>query len=188
MVKNSSSINLLKSDKNETLEQVMNWSLTIGRILIIGVELIALLAFLYRFSLDSQLQDLSTQIKQRQTIVDFQKQNENTYRNLQQRLKLISDTSVSGAQTVKIYYDILGFAPAGMIFNNVTLSDNNILIEANINSITPLGIFTNVLKKYSSVESISIDKIQNNTTSSTITANISINLKKKGVANAASAN
>ncbi len=188
MVKNSSSINLLKIDKNETLEQIMNWSLTVGRILIIGVELIALLAFLYRFSLDSQLQDLNTQIKQRQTIVAFQKQNENTYINLQQRLKLISDTSASGAQTVKIYYDILNLTPAGMILNNVTLSDNNILIEANISSITPLGVFTNTLKKYPSVESISIDKIQNNTTSSTITANISINLKTKGETNAASAN
>ena len=146
MVKNSSSINLLKRDKSETLEQIINWSLTIGRILIISVELIALLAFLYRFSLDTQLQDLNTQIKQRQTIVAFQKQNENTYRNLQQRLKLVSDTSSSAIQTVKTYYDILSFAPAGMTFNNSTLSDNTISIEANITSIAPLGIFTNILK------------------------------------------
>jgi len=188
MVKNPSSINLLKSDKNETLEQIINWVLTIGRVLVISVELIALLAFLYRFSLDSQLQDLNTQIKQRQTIVAFQKQNEDTYRNLQQRLKLISDTSISETQTVKIYYDILSFAPTGMTFNNVALSDNNILIEVNVDSIAPLGVFTNILKKYPSVESISVDKIQNNTTGSTITATISITLKTKGVAHATSTN
>lgn len=188
MAKNSSSINLLKKDKNETLEQVINWSLTIGRILIISVELVALLAFLYRFSLDAQLQDLNTQIKQRQTIVAFQQKNEDNYRNLQERLKLISDTSKSGTQIIKTYYDIVGFAPSGMTFNSISLLGNTITIEANINSITPLGIFTNNLKKYPAIESVSIDKIQNNTLNSSITTSISIILRKKGVVSEVSAN
>src|ERR1035437_3785993 len=100
MAKNSASINLLRNDKKETVEHIINWAVTIGRILIVVVELAALAAFLYRFTLDSQLQDLHSKIKQEQTILEVQKKNEDTYRNLQDRLSLISSFSKNGEKNL----------------------------------------------------------------------------------------
>src|SRR5476651_2190356 len=101
MAKRSTSINLLKSNKNETLEQVINWSLSIGRFLVIGVELIALGAFLFRFTLDRQIIDLHALIKNKQIIVADLKDSEATYRNLQDRLTIAASFSNVGAGQVK---------------------------------------------------------------------------------------
>ena len=187
MVKKAASINLLKKDKNETLEQIINWSLTIGRVLVIVVELVALGAFLYRFTLDNQLQELHTNIKQKQEIVAFQKENEDTYRNLQDRLTIISSFATKGSETTKIFKDIVGFAPNGMTFTNVNLFEGGIRIEANVTSVEPLTVFVNALKTYPATDTVSIDKIENKTASAIITVSITVTFKQGG-ADAASVN
>lgn len=188
MAKNSVSINLLKADKNQTLSQITNWALGAGRVLIVLVELIALAAFLYRFVLDNQLQEINSKIKQEQAVVSLQKDNERKYRNLQDRLSVISSLSQNGTQTVKVYKDMLGFAPLGMSFTNVSLSDTGIRVEANVSSAYPLAVFINSLKSYSLVDTVSIDKIENKTASAFITVSISVTLKKQGGTNADSDN
>ncbi len=177
MAKTSASINLLKTNKNEGLSQIVNWALTIGRVLIITVELIALSAFLYRFVLDNELQKLQTKIKEEQAIVSSQKTNEDAYRNLQDRLAVISSFSKSGSQNTKIFKDIISFAPIGMTFTNVTLSQETVHIEANVNSVIPLSVFIGKLKAYPSIDTISIDKIENKTANAVITVGITTTLK-----------
>lgn len=188
MAKNSASINLLKNDKNQTVSQVVNWALGIGKVLIIVVELIALSAFLYRFVLDNQIRDIQTKIKQEQAIVLSQKKNEETYKNLQERLSVISMVSDESKKITKTYKDILSFAPLGMNFTNVSLSDTGFRIEANVSSVYPLAVFINSLKKYPQIDTISIDKIENKTASSFITVSISVTLKEKGGISATTGN
>lgn len=185
MAKKSASINLIKTDKKEAINQVVNWALTIGRALVIFVEIIALSALLYRFILDNQLRDIHTKIKQEQAILESQKKNEEVYKNLQDRLSVISSVSDKGGESVKIFKDIVSFAPLGMTFSNISLTENAIRIEANVSSIYPLSLFINSLKTYKNVESVSIDKIENKTTNAVINVSISVGLKQKGVVNAA---
>ena len=188
MAKKSATINLLKNDKNQAVSQVVNWALGVGRILIIVVELIALSAFLYRFVLDNQIRDIQTKIKQEQAIVSSQKKNEDIYKNLQERLSVISTISDQSKKTTKTYKDIISFAPLGMNFTNVSLSDTGFRIEANVSSVYPLAVFINALKKYPQIETISIDKIENKTASAFITVSVSITLKGNGGINAAASN
>ncbi|HYM64921.1 MAG TPA: hypothetical protein VES68_00325 [Candidatus Sulfotelmatobacter sp.] len=188
MVKKSTSINLLKNEKNQTINQILNWALGIGRVLIIIVELVALAAFLYRFVLDNQIQDIQTKIKQEQIIVTSQKKNEDTYRNLQERLSVISSFASQSTNTVRILKDIIGFAPLGMNFTNVSLSDTGLRLEANVSSVYPLAVFINSLKKYPLIETISINKIENKTASAYISVSISITFKGNGGINASTSN
>lgn len=180
MVKKSASINLIKKDKGETINQITNWAQTIGRILIIVVQIITLSALVYRFFLDNQLRNIHTKIKQDQQVLESLKSNEATYRNLQERLDLIASVSDRGGENVKIFKDIVGLAPIGMSFSNVTLAENGIRIEANVSSIYPLSIFINSLKKYNNIDSVSINKIENKTSSALITVSITVTLKQKG--------
>lgn len=179
MVKKSPSINLVKTDKNETINQLVNWALGVGRTLIIVVELIALSAFLYRFILDSQLRNIHDKIKQEQVIISQQKKNEATYTNLQERLSLASSLSDQAKNSNKIFEDILNFAPIGLTFSNVTLTDNSLKISSSVNSVYPLSDFVNSLKNYPKVESVSIDKIENKTAGASINVSISVTLKKE---------
>jgi Tfp pilus assembly protein PilN len=183
MAKFSASINLLEN-KNKTLDLIVSWALTIGRALVILVELVALGAFLYRFSLDNQLQDLRTKVKQQQAIVAYQSASESKYRNLQDRLTLISSVSKNSIQDLKIFKDIIALAPGGFTFTTLDLTVEQAHIEASVNSVSALSDFINKLKAYSSINSVSLDKIQNDTAKGTITAGITANFKGQGGVNA----
>lgn len=188
MAKNFVSINLLRNDNKETVEHVINWVLTIGRVLVIVVELAALAAFLYRFTLDNQLENLHTKIKQEQAIVAFQKNSEDTYRNLQNRLSIASSYSKSAEISEKILKDIVSFAPNGMTFTTIDFSSDGVRIEANVDSVTPLSYFINKLKSYSLIDTVSLDKIESKTSGSVITVGISTTFKTQKGANAVSNN
>lgn len=185
MAKFSASINLLEN-KSKTLDLVVAWALTIGRVLVIIVELVALGAFLYRFSLDNQLQGLQTKIKQEQAIVVYQKDSESKYRNLQERLALISSVSKDSVKNLKIFKDIVVLAPNGFIFKTLDLSEEKAQLEANVNSVIALSSFIDKLKAYPPVDSVSLDKIQNDTANATITVGITVIFKKQGGINALS--
>lgn len=188
MAKNSAPINLLRNNNKETIEHVINWAVTIGRVLVIVVELAALTAFLYRFTLDNQLEGLHTDIKSKQAIVVSLKKSEDTYRNLQDRLVVAASFSKSAKNSVKIFKDVVSFAPNGMTFNTITLSSTGIHIEANVNSVFPLSLFIGKLKSYSLIDTVSLDKIENKTSSAVISVGISTTFKRQGGTNAISNN
>ena len=176
MQKNSPSINLLKKQTN-LVDRFINWALTIGRLVVILTEIVALSAFIYRFSLDRQLIDLHSKITQEQAIVNYLKDNEKTYRNLQDRLAVAANYAVLGTNRLKIFNDIIGFAPKGMTFNNLSLSEDRLKIDANIDSVSSLSTFVNSIKNYSAINSVSIDKIENKPSSAVITISITATLK-----------
>lgn len=185
MAKPSASINLL-ANREKTLDLIVNWALTIGRVLVIVVEVVAIAAFLYRFSLDNQLQDLRTKIKQAQAIVIYQKDSENKYRNLQDRLAVASTFSDTSNKEVKIFKDIASFAPSGFSFRILDVSEQKLQIEATVNSVSALSSFVDKLKNYAPVDSVSLDKIENNTSNATISVGITATFKKQGGKNALS--
>jgi Tfp pilus assembly protein PilN len=183
MAKFSASINLLE-DKNKTLDLIISWALTFGRALVIIVEVVALGAFLYRFSLDNQLQTQQAKIKQEQAIVAYQKASEIKYRDLQTRLALASSVSKESTQDLKAFKDIIALAPNGFSFTLLSLNNNKIQIEATSTSVVALSGFIDKLKAYPNINSVSLDKIQNDTANATITVGISAILKGQGGTNA----
>jgi hypothetical protein len=176
MQKNPPSINLLKK-QTSLIDRFANWALTVGRLLVILTEIVALSAFIYRFSLDRQLIDLHSKINQEQAIVNYLKDNEKTYRNLQDRLAAATNYSALGENRFKVFSDIVSFAPRGMSFNNLSLYEDRVRIDANVDSVLSLSTFVNSLKNYSAIDSVSIDKIENKPSSAVITINITAKLK-----------
>lgn len=176
MQKNSASINLLKK-QTSLIDRFVNWALTIGRLLVIVTEVVALSAFIYRFSLDRQLIDLHSKITQEQAIVNYLKDNEKTYRNLQDRLSIATTYSTLAVSRFKIFHDIAGFAPVGMSFNNLALYEDRVRVDANADSVSSLSIFVNSIKNYPEIDSVSIDKIANKASSAVITITLTAMLK-----------
>lgn len=183
MPKDASSINLVKR-RVSFVDKFITWTLSIGRAVVILTEIIALSAFLYRFSLDRQLIDIHSKIKQEQTIVNYSKSSEDKYRNLQDRLTLISSLSTAASQKVNIIKDIVSFTPSGISFNTFTVYEDRVKIDATFNQASLLGTFVDSLKKYPLIESVSIDKIENKPSTSQIIVSILGTFKQKGGKNA----
>ena len=108
-----------------------------------------------------QLIDLHSKIKQEQAIVEYLKDNETTYRNLQSRLSLAAKLAKQGDTNIKILNDIIGFAPQGIVFDNLDFSGKSLKIDVEAQSINALSTFIDSLKKYPITDKVGLDQIEN---------------------------
>lgn len=177
----SPSINLLGPNVS-FVDRFVNWALTIGRVVVILTEVIALGAFLYRFSLDRQLIDLHSKIKQEQAVVTYLKPNEEIYRNLQKRLTLAQSLSQQSKDKIKILNDVVGFAPQNFTFNAITLQEDRIKMSVTTGLVSSLSDFVKALKSYSLVSGVIVDKIESHPSSANITVSITGLLKQQNYA------
>jgi len=178
MVKKSPAINLLKDQSGNYVDRFVNWALSVGRVVVILTEVIALSAFLYRFSLDRQLIDLHTAIKQKQAVVIYLKENEETYRNLQNRLSLSTNLSKTGAEKTDTLKDIIAFTPVGVTFNSIAVQEDRVRIEAFAASASPLSDLVKAFKNYSKILNVIVEKIENRPSSASVNMSITATLKK----------
>lgn len=173
-----SSINLVKGKNKSFFDKLIKWAFTVGRLIIILTEGLALTTFLYRFSLDRDLVDLHDKITQKQAIVKMLKNNEYKYRNLQERLAVARTLSNSSQNIPSFFKGILGKKPNGLEINNFIFSKDYAKFEASARSVKPISVFLNEIKKHTDVKTVSLDRIENRTSTSTITVNITVYLKK----------
>ncbi|MCL5746850.1 MAG: hypothetical protein M1277_01030 [Patescibacteria group bacterium] len=175
---NLPSINLIRKEGVSFFDSFLNWVLTYGRFLVIVTELIALSAFLYRFSLDRKLSDLRDQIKQKQAVVDLLKNNENTYRNLQDRLSEIALLGDSAVTKAKIIKNIISLVPYGFFIDTITESSSSIMVSGHATSSQALLVFIDRLKNYQYTDSVNLTNIENKTAQASLAVTISVLLKK----------
>ena len=173
----NTTINLVRGRKPHIFDQFVGWALSIGRVVVILTELVALGAFLYRFGLDRQLVDLHDKIAQEQSIVDLLKQNEDTYRNLQYRLSLAKTVITDQQKSVKLYGDIISMMDSSTTLQTLIIDQGSVKITLEVPSITSLSSFIDQMKNYPNFTSVSLDRIENKTSIGIITANVSAILK-----------
>lgn len=172
------SINLLREQEKSFTDKAIDWAFTVGRVLIILTEAVALTAFLYRFTLDYRIIDLRDEIKKKQSIVAVLKDSEASYRNLQDRLAYAGALEKEKDEVPSYFSEIVRMATGKLIFNNLTIGQTTIRMDANVQSIGSLQNFVNELKQYKPIKSVSIDKIENKSSTATIVVVISATLKK----------
>lgn len=82
------SINLIGEEEMEhtPIGRIVTWAVTYGRYIMIGTEIIVLLAFISRFSLDRKLTDLNDEIDQKQAIIQANVDFEQEFRNVQNQV------------------------------------------------------------------------------------------------------
>jgi hypothetical protein len=177
MANEKSTINLLPNKEEGFLPRFLSWGLSVGRLLIILTETLALGTFLYRFNLDMKIVDLHDAIKSESFIVKLSGKSEDAYRNLQKRLLLANTYASIGSTTPTIFKDIAEMGRNRVTFKNLVVTNTLIQIEAESPSSESLSTFINALKQYPAVKDISVDKVENNTSTATIIVAVTANLK-----------
>lgn len=177
-------INLAKNRGDSFWDTFISWALTVGRVVVILTEGIALAAFLYRFSLDRQLVDLHDHIQQQTAVVNLLKNNEATFRNLQNRLSVAKNVMTSANSFTKTFVDILNLIPSDMQVATFQMTPDAVRMEGTLQSITSLRTLVDNLKAYPHVSSVSLDKIETNTSTATVGVTLTILLKNVDVLNA----
>lgn len=172
----SISINLAKKKGNASLDAFMHWAITIGRFLVILTETVALAAFLYRFVLDRQVVDLNDKIKGKQTILSSLSSQEILYRSLQNRIALAKEQDTISQKMPVLFSTVIEEGQGKVTFNSYSISDGIMRMEVSTSSITLLNSFVSSLRAFKEIEEVSIDRIENRSSTAVIAVTISAQL------------
>ena len=126
------SVNLLGDSELEhtPLGRIVSWAVTYGRYIMIGTEIVVLLSFISRFSLDRKLTDLKEEISQKQDIIQANVQFERDIRSLQDKLAKIKALTNQPTTPLDVLTFFQGIVPPGVYFQSFDLSGNKLTVEA----------------------------------------------------------
>lgn len=125
-------VNLMGSDDlNRTpYGKVLTWAVSYGRYIMIGTEIIVLLAFISRFSLDRKLTDLNDEIAQKKAILEVNLPLEDKIRRLHADLSVIKTNLPKSKQTVELLAHIQSVIPPDVTFDKFQISRGALSIDA----------------------------------------------------------
>lgn len=167
----ATAINLLGSDDFEKtpLGKFLRWSLTYGRYIIICTEIIVLLAFIFRFSLDRQITDLEEEVAQKIAIIEANEPFEQQFRILQARVNQIGLLTKNQTQNVIILRHLVEITPPGIIFTQYTYSEDAVEVLARANSSATLAQYIRALRGSDKLTDINVTTINKITAGSSET-------------------
>ena len=118
------SINLLgQEDLSHTPQgRLVAWALSYGRYIMIGTEIVVLLAFLSRFSLDRKLTDLREEIEQKQAILLANASLEADIRSVQDHIAKTKTLLSDQSKPVNIFQLVTTLLPEDAYLNSLEIS------------------------------------------------------------------
>lgn len=130
------SINLIGEEEMEhtPVGRIVTWAVTYGRYIMIGTEIIVLLAFISRFSLDRKLTDLNDEVTQKQAIIDANSDFESNFRTLQSTLGTIQTLLNAPPSTANALNTIQSLLPADVHLDTLNISTDHVVGNVVANS------------------------------------------------------
>jgi Tfp pilus assembly protein PilN len=128
MPANQITINLLNQEGsvNSPWNRIMIWITTYGRYIMITTELIVLLAFASRFSLDRKLTDLKENISQKQEILEVNVELEKDIREVQDKLALVSSLLKDQSGPIDTLILVQTLMPTGTYLDTLSIEKNKL--------------------------------------------------------------
>lgn len=152
-------ISLLPQKELSPGEKFLKWALTFGRYIIIGTEIIVLLAFVSRFKLDRDLSDLNERISQKQAVVVNFETLENNVRSLQSHLAEIKKLEEKQISYLSFFDYLLEVTPQEVIFSDLSLSPEKLSLVAFSSSNNSFALFLQNLKNSPKIKQINLQSI-----------------------------
>jgi hypothetical protein len=132
--KKLSTINLKPQDEFEKslVGKILRWSLSTGKSIVILTEFVVILAFLSRFKLDRDLNDLNEEIIQKQFIVESYEDTETKIVDIQDKLSLVAQIDNTTVKVKDTVNQLSQLVPVGVKINSIEFSQAgwNVVAEA----------------------------------------------------------
>lgn len=125
----------------------------------IGTEIVVLLAFISRFSLDRKLTDLKEEVSQKQDIIQANLPFENDVRALQDKLGKIKTLKSTPSGALPVLTSFQTILPAGMYLTSLTLEGDHLTVSAVAGSTGALAQFLANMKNTKNLTNVDIGDI-----------------------------
>lgn len=154
-------INLLPQDPflDSTLGRVMQWAMGAGRYIVIFTEIIVILSFAARFTLDRQVTDLNETLYDQIQQLEGMAADEAAFRLAQAQLAEIKK-SQDVSNILEVFAVLNTVVPAEVILNTLNISQSSISLEATAQTQASFIQFVNNLQLTPQFNRISIGKVE----------------------------
>lgn len=162
MPASSVNINLLTRDElsNTPVGRLLAWAVTYGRYIMVLTELVVLITFVSRFSLDRKLTDLNEEIAQKQSILEVNSQLEVDIRTLQGQLAQIKTITQIQNKPVDTLYFLQSILPSDVSLTSVNLQKDKLIVSAIAGTTNGFSTFLNSLTANKKIGNIQVDEIK----------------------------
>ncbi len=153
-------INLTLRARKSIQSAFLKWAVSAGKLIIIGTELIALSALGYRFMIDKKIIDLHDEIDREIALVEIQKDREQEFRDIQNRLAQIKSIEDKNKIRFDTISKITGAISKGVFTtDNLVINEQRIQFEGASLSIFSIYNFIEELKNDSNIYAITLDEV-----------------------------
>jgi Tfp pilus assembly protein PilN len=158
----NTSVNLLDTESTEEspISRIVSWAITFGRYIMITTEIIVLLAFISRFSLDRKLTDLNETITQKQAIIAANKDFENDFNNVKAKINRIKTLISDQNKPYQNLISLKSSLPVDVYIEKLSITPNMINGSAIANTTNGFAIFIYKLQASGNFDDISLGEIK----------------------------
>jgi len=154
-------INLVPKDPffNTILGKTLRWALSVGRYIVIFTELMVILSFVARFTLDRQLTNLNDSIHQKQVTIE-------SYGDLEEKVRLIQAKSDQYQQIeqqtniIDIFPALTRVAPNDIRLDELTIKPTRVSMSGRSLTQESLNILITNFQLSSNFFNITVDRIE----------------------------
>jgi Tfp pilus assembly protein PilN len=151
------SVNLLERDQfaESPIGRVITWVTTYGRYIMITTEIIVILAFISRFSLDRKLTDLNEAIAQKQAIIETNQDFEKEVINIQKKLSDVKVLINNQNKAVNILSSLKTILPPDVYLETLNLTNSQLSTQVVAGTNEGFAVLMNNLtlnKQYTKIE------------------------------------
>lgn len=156
-------INLLPKDSFEssTLGIILDWALAFGKWAVIVTQLVVMVVFLWRFTLDRQLTDLRKQIEKESNIIASYKQLEEDFVLTQRKIDFAKPVLAKQVETEELLQLLQSLMPTDVWLEKLAISPTSISFTAYSASLNGFSGLLTSLQREPRFSSISIGKVEN---------------------------
>jgi Tfp pilus assembly protein PilN len=153
-------INLLPKDPflSTPIGKFLQWALSVGRYLVIFTELIVIVSFASRFTLDRKVTDLNSAILQKKIIIESYGELEKQVRDVQR--KIISYAQIEQQQNLADIFPALSeITPQDVILTQLEIQPSSVFMQGTAKSRSSLNLFISNLQLSNKFFDVTIEKI-----------------------------
>ncbi len=154
-------VNLIPDDPffDTIIGRVLRWAVSVGRYIVMFTELIVIISFATRFSLDRQLTDLNDSINQKSNLIQSYGDLEQNIKSAQNKLDQYQQLEQQ-KNLADVFPALSAIIPSDVILQTLSIKTNQISLTGTTQSQTSLNLLVNNIQLSTAFRNVSIDRIE----------------------------
>lgn len=141
--------------------RVLKWALSAGRYIVIFTELVVIISFATRFTLDRQVTDLNQAISNKEAIINSYGPLENNFRVAQSKISSYQQINQSG-NIVETFADVKEIIPEGIELDDLVINNDTVIASGTTQSQTAFNLLINNLQLSTKFHEVAVDRVESN--------------------------